>query len=227
MGLERIRPNVQYSSDWRWVLRATILSTMGIVLTLLLGGLIESHIHALGFLKQDNALTALPDYIQGFIAYIVVTFLVYWWHRLRHHNDLLWAMFHQIHHSTYRLQAFTAFYAHPTDFLSNFVIMSLVSYVLLGYGLDAAAWASFWVGVFDLWEHTNIKTPHWLGYFIVRPEMHRVHHEKDQHRNNYGFPLWDMIFGTYENSMRSVDCGFSEDKERQILSMILFRNVDR
>jgi sterol desaturase/sphingolipid hydroxylase (fatty acid hydroxylase superfamily) len=107
------------------------------------------------------------------------------------------------------------------------MIMSLVSYVLLGYGLDAAAWTSFWVGVFDLWEHTNIKTPHWLGYFIVRPEMHRVHHEKDRHRNNYGLPLWDMIFGTYENSMRSVDCGFSADNERNILSMIIFRNVDR
>jgi sterol desaturase/sphingolipid hydroxylase (fatty acid hydroxylase superfamily) len=57
--------------------------------------------------------------------------------------------------------------------------------------------------------------------------MHRVHHEKDRHRSNYGIPVWDMLFGTYENSTRSVDCGFSPNQERQVLPMLLFKDVDR
>lgn len=227
MGWERRRPNRCYLSDGAWVLRVVGLGSVGIVLTLLLGALIESQVAAPGRLQSDTALTALPEALQGFIGYVCVTFFVYWWHRWRHHSDLLWRLFHQIHHSTHRLEAVTAFYAHPTDFASNALIVSGVSYGVLGIGSDAAAWAAFWVGAFDMWEHTNIQTPRWLGYVVVRPEMHRVHHEKDRHRSNYGLPVWDLLFGTYENSTRSVDCGFSARQERQIGSMLLFRNVDR
>lgn len=227
MVLERLTPYRSYPTDSLWVLRAASLGIVGITLTMLLGGLIESHVVTREFLRQDTFLTQLPALWQGFAAYVVVTFFVYWWHRLRHHSDRLWVLFHQIHHSTYRLEAATAFYAHPSDFAANALIVSGVTYWLLGYGLEAAAWASFWVGVFDLWEHTNIRTPRWLGYLIVRPEMHRVHHERDRHRSNYGLPVWDMLFGTYENSLRAVDCGFEAHQEREILKMLRFKNVER
>lgn len=227
MVLERLRPNRGQATDWPWVARAAGFGAAGIGLTLGIGALIEAQGPALAFLRQHGALSALPDAAQGFVGYLCVTFFVYWWHRFRHENDRLWTLFHQIHHSTYRLEVATAFYAHPTDFLANTLIVNAVAYGLLGQGLDAAAWTAFWVGVFELWEHTNIKTPRWLGYAIVRPEMHRVHHEKDRHRNNYGLPVWDMLFGTYENSRRDVDCGFSAAQEREVLPMLLFRNVDR
>ncbi len=227
MAWERARPNFPYPPDWAWVARVGGLGSVGIVLTLLVGAAIDARVAAPGLLQQDSALTALPDALQGFIGYVCVSFVVYWWHRFRHHSDLLWRLFHQIHHSTHRLEAVTAFYAHPTDFVVNALIVSGVSYGVLGVGLDAAAWTAFWVGVFDLWEHTNIKTPRWLGYLVVRPEMHRVHHEKDRHRSNYGIPLWDMLFGTFENSARTVDCGFSPMQERQIGPMLRFKNIER
>ena len=224
---ERARPNMAYPTDWRWAGRAAGFGMTGVLLTMLMGGWIESHAPALSFLRQDNSLTALPEYLQGLVGYVCVTFIVYWWHRFRHQSDLLWTLFHQIHHSTYRLEVATAFYAHPTDFLATTVIVSAVSYGALGYGLDAAVWTAFWVSLFELWEHTNIRTPRWLGFFIVRPEMHRVHHEQDQHKNNYGLPIWDMLFGTYENSMRSVTCGFSPEEEDRVLPMLLFKHADR
>lgn len=227
MVLERLRPHRDQATDWRWVARATGFGAVGIGLTLLVGELIASRAPALAFLRQQHAWTELPACLQGVVGYLVVTFFVYWWHRFRHQSDRLWVLFHQVHHSTCRLEVATAFYAHPTDFLANTLIVSAVSYGLLGQGLDAAAWTAFWVGLFELWEHTNIQTPRWLGYLIVRPEMHRVHHEKGQHKNNYGLPVWDMLFGTYENSMRCVDCGFSAAQERQIGAMLLFRNIDR
>jgi hypothetical protein len=57
--------------------------------------------------------------------------------------------------------------------------------------------------------------------------MHRVHLERDQHRKNYGIPIWDMLFGTYENSLRAVDCGFTPAQEGRIFEMLRFRSADR
>ncbi len=225
MALERLRPNRPHATDAAWMLRVAALGSVGIGLTLLIGAVIDRLVGAPGLLQRDSALTALPAWLQGFAGYVCVTFFVYWWHRWRHHSDLLWRLFHQMHHSTYRLEAATAFYAHPNDFAGNALIVSGVSYGLLGFGLEAAAWTACWVSVFDLWEHTNLRTPRWLGYGVVRPEMHCVHHEKDRHRSNYGIPVWDMLFGTFENSTRDVDCGFSPAQERQVLPMLLFKDV--
>ena len=96
----------------------------------------------------------------------------------------------------------------------------------MGLSIEAASWAALWVAVFEYWEHTNIRTPHWLGYFIVRPEMHRIHHERKQHRNNYGLPIWDMVFGTYENSNRPVECGFDTSQEKRVSEMLACKQVE-
>jgi sterol desaturase/sphingolipid hydroxylase (fatty acid hydroxylase superfamily) len=231
IGIERIWPNQSYEWDWSWTIRAVLLAGAGISLTLVLGSFIQANLNDtnshFNLLFRANWLTThLNEFVQGIVGYYCVTFFVYWWHRLRHYSDTVWRWFHQIHHSTYRLETVTAFYAHPSDFLSNALIVNAVSYFLLGYNLEAALWTTFWVGVFELWEHTNIKTPKWIGYFIVRPEMHRVHHEKNKHSNNYGIPLWDIVFGTYENSTRTVECGFERINEKKIWSMLFFRSVE-
>jgi sterol desaturase/sphingolipid hydroxylase (fatty acid hydroxylase superfamily) len=231
MAAERLWPNINYAKDTAWNFRAIILGSAGIALTLILGNMIELNLSALDsqthLLFRENWLnTHLSSCLLGLLGYYCVTFFVYWWHRLRHANNTCWRLFHQIHHSTHRLQTVTAFYAHPFDFLSNALLVNFVAYILLGFNLDAALWTTFWVGIFELWEHTNIKTPRWIGYVVVRPEMHRVHHEKNQHASNYAIPLWDMIFRTYENSNRQVDCGFEAQNERKMKSMLLFKAVE-
>ena len=35
-----------------------------------------------------------------------------------------------------------------------------------------------------------------------------------------------MLFGTYENSLRDVDCGFNADQERRLPAMLLFKDVE-
>jgi hypothetical protein len=35
-----------------------------------------------------------------------------------------------------------------------------------------------------------------------------------------------MLFGTYENSLRDVDCGFSPQKEQQMTAMLLCKDID-
>jgi sterol desaturase/sphingolipid hydroxylase (fatty acid hydroxylase superfamily) len=225
--LEHKYPLYTYKADSAWRVRLFIYAALGIASTALIGNLIAPYLkttHVFGAFTEF--LQTSPDWVSGFIAYLVITFFVYWWHRFRHYSNFAWKVFHQIHHSTYRLQALTALYAHPSDFVANLLIINLVCYGLLGMNADASSWATLWVAIFEYWEHTNIRTPHWLGYFIVRPEMHRIHHERDRHRNNYGLPIWDTVFGTYENSSRSVECGFEIGKEKRISDMLACKQVE-
>ena len=224
---ERKYPLYAYEADSAWRIRLLIYAILGIAATALVGLLVEPYLHDISpFTRISESLNARPSWLSGFYAYLLITFFVYWWHRYRHYNHFAWKVFHQIHHSTYRLQAFTAFYAHPSDFIANVLIISLVSYGILGLNIEAASWATLWVAVFEYWEHTNIRTPHWLGYFVVRPEMHRIHHERKHHRNNYGLPIWDMLFGTYENSSRPVECGFDLSQEKKVIEMLACKQVE-
>ncbi|QWD91780.1 sterol desaturase family protein [Polynucleobacter sp. MWH-Braz-FAM2G] len=220
---ERSYPQYQYEADRDWHLRLFSYAGLGLIATALVGFILEPYIEANAASKY---LSSLPNWLSGLVAYLIITFFVYWWHRFRHHNNLAWKVFHQVHHSTYRLQAITALYAHPTDFVANLLIINLVCYGLLGLNIEAASWATLWVSVFEYWEHTNVRTPRWLGYFIVRPEMHRIHHERNRHSNNYGLPIWDLIFGTYENSNRQVECGFELQNESRVKEMLVCKQVE-
>ena len=54
-------------------------------------------------------------------------------------------------------------------------------------------------------SHANIKLPrkvdHALSYFLVSPDMHKVHHHYmlPYTDSNYGniFSIWDRLFGTF------------------------------
>ena len=73
----------------------------------------------------------------------------------------------------------------------------------------------------------NVKTPHWLGYLIKRPESHCIHHLRGWDRNNYSdLRLWDMMSGTFENPrMQPTPCGFGTDTEQRLASMLVGGNV--
>lgn len=226
--LEYRCPNRRYGANVRWFVLSGLLLAGGVLLTLGVGFLTEGVSGPLGLFPALTALCAdNPPVLNGLLGYLVVTFLNYWWHRFRHQSDLLWRVFHQIHHSTHRIQAMAAFYSHPLDYFSTVVIVNLVAYGIFGFNVESAAYTTAWVGVFEIWEHTNIRTPVWLGYLIARPEMHRIHHEFGKHQNNYGLPLWDMLFGTYENSNRQVNCGFVRQREDRVLDMLLLKDVHK
>ena len=59
--------------------------------------------------------------------------------------------------------------------------------------------------------------------------MHCVHHQAGRHRNNYSdLPLWDLLFGTFENPKRAPErCGFTEQRERSLAAMLLGRDLHK
>lgn len=162
-------------------------------------------------------------------GYFAITFVYYWWHRARHEVGLLWRWLHQIHHSPQRLELLTSFYKHPLEIALNGVLSSAILHLLVGVTLEAATLAVLVTGIAELFYHWNVRTPHWLGYLIQRPESHCVHHQHGRHRNNYSdLPLWDLLFGTFENPRAQPGrCGFDEARERALKPMLLGRDVHK
>jgi len=165
----------------------------------------------------------------GLIAYFIATFIFYWWHRARHESDVLWRLFHQIHHSPQRLEVITSFYKHPIEMTVNSLIGSALVYALLGLTPEAGAVYTLCTALGEFFYHTNVTTPRWVGLIFQRPEMHRIHHEHGRHRNNYGdITWWDMLFGTYENPARfNATCGYDDAREQRLGDMLRWRDVHR
>jgi sterol desaturase/sphingolipid hydroxylase (fatty acid hydroxylase superfamily) len=112
------------------------------------------------------------------------------------------------------------------EMIINSGIGSLLVYSFLGLSLEAGAIYTFCTALGKFFYHTSVKTPRWVGFFFQHPEMHRIHHQHNRHKNNYeDITWWDMLFKTYENLQEWVhSCGFDDAKEQQ-LSMLAYKDV--
>jgi sterol desaturase/sphingolipid hydroxylase (fatty acid hydroxylase superfamily) len=172
-------------------------------------------------------ISAWPLWQQGVCGLLVYEFLVYWWHRAMHGSDLLWRAFHQMHHSAERLDTFGAFWFSPAD-MAGFTFMTSVALTLvLGVNVEAATlvlYTTFFLGIF---QHANIRTPRWLGYFVQRPESHSRHHGKGEHCDNYAdLPVFDLLFGTFANPAEHRANGFWHGASSRVTDMLLWRDVN-
>ena len=172
--------------------------------------------------------SGLPDFLGGFLSYLGVTFVFYWWHRFRHDINFFWLAFHQIHHSPSRIETITSFYKHPGEIIVNSLIIGAINYFVFGLNVEAGAWCLLYASLGEYFYHMNIRTPRWIGFFFQRPEMHRIHHQRGKHYKNFSdLPIWDMLFGTFENpSTYQGECGFRIEREGKLKSMLLCKNVN-
>jgi sterol desaturase/sphingolipid hydroxylase (fatty acid hydroxylase superfamily) len=165
--------------------------------------------------------TALP-------AVVLTTFFTYWSHRIQHRFDLLWRLGHQLHHSVARVDIASAMIFHPIDIAVQ-VTMTILAAGLLGISPHAAGIAGLAGFFIALYQHLDMRTPRWTGWFIQRPEQHLHHHERDVHARNFGdIPVWDRLFGTYrEPSGGPVALGFADGRARRVLAMVACIDVNR
>ena len=222
---EVIAPASRNACDRRWLLLSTGLGALTVLVSLGVGFYFSTTIKSDAFFVAE---TYLPKIVVGLLSFFVTSFIFYWWHRATHRFDLLWRVFHQLHHSAQRVESLTAFYAHPLDSAAAVLISSFSSYIILGASPFAAFVALVLTGAFDLFLHSDVKTPRWLGCLIQRPEMHTVHHQLNHHAQNYGLPIWDYLFGTWVNPRERVaELGFDHEKSHQITDMLLFLDVHK
>lgn len=162
-------------------------------------------------------------------AVLLYEFGMYVWHRTMHRNNALWRTFHQMHHSAERLDTYGAFFFSPMDMIGWTMLGSICFVLLIGISPQATTVVLLVTNFFSVFQHANIKTPRWLGYFIQRPESHTVHHAKGIHGFNYSdLPLFDILFGTFNNPEKyEHETGFYQGASDKISEMLLFKDINK
>jgi len=171
-------------------------------------------------------LSSLGTAAGAIIGFLVADFVGYWVHRLMHRVPWLWRWTHQMHHSAERMDLAGMSYSHPFDTFLVFGLTGLAT-GLLGLSPAAGAIAGFLGYATAVVQHSNIRSPRWLGYIIMRPEQHGLHHERGVHAYNYGsFSLWDIVFGTFRNPEAfPAQYGFWDGASAKLGRMLIGRDV--
>lgn len=219
MVVERLAPGRPLPKASGFLLRAVALNGVQAASVYLIGASLDAWWAKLAPFDAD----VLGVGLGAMAGYLVITFVYYWWHRARHEIDWLWRGVHQLHHSPARLEILTSFYKHPIEIGLNAMLSSAVLFGLVGLSPRAGAIAVLVTGLAELVYHWNVSTPRWLGWVFQRPEMHCIHHERDRHSNNYSdLPLWDILFGTFENPATfEGTCGFAEHREARLGALLV------
>ena len=145
----------------------------------------------------------LPFWLKLVIGIVVLDLVIYLQHVMFHAIPILWRL-HMVHHADLDYDVTTGLRFHPIEIILSMGIKLSVVVVL---GPPAAAVLIFEIILngMAMFNHGNIKIPlrldRILRYFVVTPDMHRVHHSViiRETNSNYGFnlPWWDRLFGTY------------------------------
>ncbi len=141
-----------------------------------------------------------PNIAMWILLFLGTDFIWYWYHRLAHEMNVLWAV-HVVHHQSedfnYTVSArITLFQAMVrTAFWSVLPV--------LGFPAEMIVVMLLIHGLYPFFVHTQvIGKLGVLEYFLVTPSHHRVHHAcNDEYLDkNYGDVLiiWDKLFGTFK-----------------------------
>lgn len=215
----RAWPSIRW---WRTKSVAFFVMLMGLnaVLPSLLPPEITAH-----HLFDGARLGIIGGVLVGLPVFTLATALL---HRAYHRFDLLWRWVHQLHHSPQRLDVAGSVLFTPQEVVLNVALFQLVVVFILGLDPLAAAILGTVAAFYGMFQHFNIHTPTWMGWFIQRPEAHGVHHRRGVHAYNYSdFPPWDMLMGTWRNPRDyRGDVGFEGDSTVRLAPMLVGRDAN-
>lgn len=161
-------------------------------------------------------------------GWLVLSFIAFVLHRAYHAFSPLWQLGHQLHHSPQRVDISGSAFFHPVEMVLQVLMQLFVTVIVLGLDPIAAALVGYIAAFHGMFQHWNVRTPRWLGYFIQRPESHCVHHRMGVHTWNYAdFPLWDIVFGSFRNPREfRGECGFEAPDDHRVVAMLSWRDVN-
>ncbi len=134
------------------------------------------------------------------LAIALIDLSYYWWHRLSHEVNFLWAA-HVVHHSS---EDYNLAVALRQGVLTPWTILPFhLPLALLGIPPLVMLAVDSFNTLYQFWIHTQlIDRMGILEKWINTPSSHRVHHGINPRYldKNYGgtFIVWDRLFGTYE-----------------------------
>lgn len=204
-GLAPRRP-LQTSKSMRWFSNLGIVFIDTIMLRLLVSfSAIDAAIFAekAGWGVLNNV--SLFYWLKVIIGVVVLDLAIYLQHAMFHGLPILWRL-HMMHHSDLDFDVTTGIRFHPIEI---FLSMGIKMMVVFLAGISALGVLIFEVllNATSLFNHGNVRlsgsVDRLLRFFIVTPEMHRVHHSVviRETNSNFGFnlPWWDRLFGTYRD----------------------------
>jgi sterol desaturase/sphingolipid hydroxylase (fatty acid hydroxylase superfamily) len=149
-----------------------------------------------------NAL-ALPPWVALVLAVLLLDLAIYFQHVMFHAVPTLWRL-HRVHHTDVEFDVTTGTRFHPLEIL---VSTGIKCAAVAAIGAPPVAVLVFEVvlNATAMFNHANASLPRALDrvlrWFVVTPDMHRVHHSVvyNETNSNFGFnlPWWDRLFGTY------------------------------
>jgi len=153
----------------------------------------------------------LPFWITVIISLIIMDMAIYFQHRIFHAIPILWRL-HLVHHADLDYDLSTGLRFHPIEIILSMLIKFAII-LILGVPIIAVILFEIILNSVAIFNHSNISLPkkldHILRWFIVTPDMHRVHHsvEVDETNSNFGFnlPWWDRIFKSYRQQTRAAN----------------------
>jgi sterol desaturase/sphingolipid hydroxylase (fatty acid hydroxylase superfamily) len=134
------------------------------------------------------------------IALVGVDFLYYWWHRLSHVVNVLWAA-HIVHHQSEDMNLAVAL--RQAWFTSATGWIFYIPLAILGVPPLVFVAADAFSTLYQFWIHTEtIGKLGPLEWVFNTPSHHRVHHAINPHYidRNYGAVLivWDRLFHSFQ-----------------------------
>ena len=145
------------------------------------------------------------------ILFIGVDFFYYWFHRMSHQVNALWAA-HIVHHQSEEYNLTVAL--RQSWFQSWFSWVFYLPLAWIGFDPLMFLTLSAFNTLYQFWIHTRtIKNMGFLEYIINTPSHHRVHHGSNPKyidKNHAGsLIIWDKMFGTFQKEEEEVYYGIT------------------
>lgn len=186
-------------------------------------------INNFGILQE---LPQMPMWLYTLIGLLLLDLIgAYLVHLVEHKTKFLWR-FHLIHHTDTWIDTTTANRHHPGESVIRFIFTTF-GVLIVG----SPMWMVFLYQTLSViatqFNHANIALPKkvdvFLSYFIVSPDMHKVHHHYvlPYTDSNYGniFSIWDRIFGTFMTMPREkirygVDTHLKPEEHNELKNLL-------
>jgi sterol desaturase/sphingolipid hydroxylase (fatty acid hydroxylase superfamily) len=146
-----------------------------------------------------------PAALESALGVVALDLVIYLQHVMFHAVPVLWRL-HQVHHADLDFDVTTGLRFHTIE-----IVLSMLLKVAAVAALGPAVWSVLIFEVLlnatSMFNHGNVRLParvdRLLRWFVVTPEMHRVHHSVvvREANSNFGFnlPWWDWLCGTYRD----------------------------
>ena len=178
-------------------------------------GLFGKSVLFLGYLYifEHWRLFEIPNTIWTWIVlFIGVDFFYYWFHRMSHQINALWAA-HIVHHQSEEYNLTVAL--RQSWFQGWFSWVFYLPLALIGFDPIIFLTLSSFNTLYQFWIHTRtIKSMGFLEYILNTPSHHRVHHGSNPKyidKNHAGtLIIWDRMFGTFQKEEEEVYYGITK-----------------